>query len=107
MAQMLIKNTDDGQLYLVDGMFRRKVTAAQITAGAISNTGVHQAGLLGPLGNNGQVFNTSGDMDVWGALYPPPAVGMTDAQLDEVKTAASEGAGSGTITLTGTLAPTD
>lgn len=107
MAQMLIKNTADGQLYLVDGMLRRKVTADQVNAGAIANTGVHQAGLLGPLGNSGQVFNTSGDMDVWGALYPPPGVSMTDAQLAEVTAAAAQGASNGTITLTGTLTPND
>ena len=110
MAQMLIRNTDGGQLYLVDGMFRRKIDADQIAAGKISNTGVHQAGLLGLLGNGGQVFNTSGDMDVWGLLYPPAGSPMTGAQLAEVEAAAkagaAEGVGGGTIALTGTLRPT-
>lgn len=96
MAQMLIKDTSDGQLYLVDGMLRRKVTQAQISAGAISNTGVHQAGLLGPLGNGGKVFDTSGDMDVWGALYPPATatvvgeVVVTDASVKAIAEAVAD-----------------
>lgn len=98
MAQMLIRNKDDGQLYLVDGMFRRKVTADQITAGKITNTGVHLAHLLGNLANNGNVFDTAGDMDVWGALYPP--AGLTAAQLDEVEAAAKAGAAEGADGLT-------
>lgn len=87
MAQMLIKDTGDGQLYLVDGMFRRKVTQAQIGVGAISNSGVHQAGYLGLLGNNGQVFPTGGDMDVWGALYPPAGStgdGLSEAEVRDI-----------------------
>jgi len=97
MAQMVIHNNDDGKYYLVDGMFRRELRPDQIDPGKISNSGVHQSGLLGPLGNGGAVFNTSGDMDVWGALYPFPVspAPVTPGDLETISDAAHTGAEAG------------
>lgn len=94
-VQMLVKNADDGRFWLVDGMGRRPVKPEWIgnltnPQGPITNTQVHQAGLLGNLRTgpggdgtpgkwmpNGQIYVTAGDMDVWGAETPEPAGGDT------------------------------
>ena len=77
MAQCLVRFADDPaepeQVWLCDGQYRRRVKPEWLTApggqpgrGPISNYQVHGSGLLGPLGNNGAVFVSNGDKDVWG-----------------------------------------
>lgn len=94
MTQVLIRNTATNELFIADGMQRRPVKAAWVGTGAgpITNVQVHQAGLLGNLGNGGKVFDTSGDMDVWGVLLVDQA-GLKAAldpvftQLDRIEAA--------------------
>lgn len=68
--QMLVRgfDPDPEQVWLVDGMHRRKVKAEWIGngTGPITNAQVHQAALLGNLAHNGEVFTSGGDPDVWG-----------------------------------------
>ena len=65
-VQMLIKASDSPQVWLVDGQTRRPIPAAWVAA--VGNSQTHQAGLLGLLGNGGNVFVTgpTADLDVWG-----------------------------------------
>jgi hypothetical protein len=69
--QMLVKGfaPDPNQVWLVDGMRRRKVKAEWVGEkgnGPITNSQVHQAGFLGNLAHNGEVYVSGGDIDVWG-----------------------------------------
>ena len=71
--QILVKgfgttDAEKAQLWLADGMFRRKVRQDWYGngAGPISNQQVHQAGILGNLSWSGNVFGSGGDPDVWG-----------------------------------------
>jgi hypothetical protein len=66
MAQMLVKASDNPQVWLADGMTRRPIPAAWLPG--VGNGQTHASGYLGNLGNNGQVFTTgpSSDLDVWG-----------------------------------------
>jgi len=76
--QVLIRANDDTQVWLADGMFRRRIPAAAIPG--VSNAQTHQAGFLGPLGNGGNVYTTgpAATLDVWGvdvetlAVEPAP-----------------------------------
>src|SRR4029453_13479957 len=63
MAQVLVRFADDptepNQVWLCDGRFRRRVKPEWVGAdkrGPITNAQVHGAGLLGLLGNKGEVF---------------------------------------------------
>lgn len=74
MAQMLVRFADDphepNQIWLCDGMLRRRVKPEWVgtdNKGPITNTQVHYTKYLGPLGNDGKVFVSGGDKDVWGA----------------------------------------
>lgn len=65
MGQQILVADSTGAVWLADGLTRVRITDV---AGA-GNGQAHQAGLLGNLGNNGQVasFGTPpGGMDVWG-----------------------------------------
>lgn len=71
--QILVKgfgttDVEKAQLWLADGMFRRKVKTEWYNngTGAISNNQVHQTGILGNLSWSGNVFSSGGDPDVWG-----------------------------------------
>jgi hypothetical protein len=82
MAQMLVRFADApaeaggaSQVWLCDGMFRRKVPAAlasgdSVTDGGIGNNGTHTAGNLGNLGNAGKTFVSGpggwAGRDAWG-----------------------------------------
>lgn len=73
MAQCLVRFADDptepNQVWLCDGQFRRRVKPEWVgptNQGPIMNNQVHAAGLLSLLGNEGAVFVSSGDKDVWG-----------------------------------------
>jgi len=102
MAQMLVRFSDaddPAQVWLCDGMLRRKVRAEWVDDasipgpgnGPITNAQAHQALLLGNLSNQGGVFTSSGDPDVWGVEYPPaaaPVVGevtLSEESLDAVE----------------------
>lgn len=65
--QMLVRFSDaadPAQVWLCDGMLRRRVPAATIPA--VGNGQTHAAGYLGELGNGGAVFVSAGDQDIWG-----------------------------------------
>lgn len=67
MAQMLVRFSDASdptQVWLCDGIHRRPVAAADLPG--VGNSQTHQANLLGSLGNNGAVFVSAGNPDVWG-----------------------------------------
>lgn len=66
MTQMLVRPNDDPQVWLCDGMFRRRIADSDLVHEY--NGQVHQDALLGPLGNGGQIFTTgpAAGMDVWG-----------------------------------------
>lgn len=70
MAQMLVSfkdAPDPKQVWLCDGMFRRPVAASELAPGHIGNDGVHQAPMLGNLGNGGAVFASIWSArDSWG-----------------------------------------
>jgi len=59
---------EKAQIWLADGMFRRRVPADWYGngSGPISNQQVHQAGILGNLSWGGKVFASAGDPNVWG-----------------------------------------
>jgi hypothetical protein len=85
--QMLVKgfgatDAERRQVWLVDGMLRRRVQDTWVAAGAgpITNAQVHQPSLLGQLGNGGAVFTSGGDADVWGVdlTTVPQPVGDAD-----------------------------
>jgi N-acetylmuramoyl-L-alanine amidase-like protein len=81
-VQMLVRFTDapaeaggPNQVWICDGMFRRKVAqdlawGQSVTDGGIGNNGTHTAGMLGNLGNSGQVFAAGpggwAGRDAWG-----------------------------------------
>lgn len=87
MAQMLVRFPDGpepDQVWLVDGMLRRRVAAADLLPGAVANDGVHQADKLGLLGNGGVIFDSVwAGRDAWGVEYPPPApvINVAAAQI--------------------------
>jgi len=94
VKQMLVRfrdATDPDQIWLCDGMLRRKVLPQWVDDasipgagnGPITNAQAHQAELLGNLSNHGGVFTSAGDPDVWGLEYPPPAgvTVITEAQI--------------------------
>ena len=102
MAQMLVRFSDaddPAQVWLCDGMLRRKVKPEWVDDasipgpgnGPITNAQAHQALLLGNLSNQGGVFTSVGDPDVWGVEYPPaaaPVVGevtLSEESLDAVE----------------------
>lgn len=66
MAQQLrVRAYDSAEVWVVDGMFRRK----ELPGFANDNNNSHAASLLGPLGNNGNVYVWGGPasaMDYWG-----------------------------------------
>jgi hypothetical protein len=80
--QVLVRFTDapadaggPSQVWLCDGMWRRKVPASlasgqNVPDGGIGNNGVHNVGMLGNLGNEGQVFAAGpggwAGRDAWG-----------------------------------------
>lgn len=82
MAQVLVRFTDapaaaggPSQVWICDGMFRRKVSASlasggNVPDGGIGNNGTHTPGMLGELGNQGQVFAAGpggwAGRDAWG-----------------------------------------
>jgi len=91
VKQMLVRfaDADDpNQVWLCDGMLRRKVEPEWVDDasipgpgnGPITNAQAHQALLLGNLSNNGGVFTSIGDPDVWGVEYPQPIV-LDDATM--------------------------
>jgi hypothetical protein len=106
MAQMLVRFTDDpvepNQVWLCDGQFRRRVKPEWVGLngkGPITNAQVHGPTLLGPLGNNGAVFASLGDKDVWGidiATLQGGGTGvsgpveLTDASVDRVAEAVAD-----------------
>lgn len=135
MPQILVRlvdlpEPDRDQVWRAGGGFMHRVTLASVVGdgqdpaqvlagkvagtGPISNSQVHGGALLGPLANDGRVFQSKRNgrgideyRRFWGVEYPPAV--LTDDQLADVAAAAadgaSDGASRGTITLTGTLAP--
>lgn len=85
MTQMLVRFSDAAdpdQVWLCDGITRRRVRPEWVAKGGpITAAQVRQPGLLGPLANRGEVFVSSGDPDVWGAEYPPPAADVDAAAV--------------------------
>ena len=78
---------DPAQVWLCDGMLRRRVSTADLAPGHIGNDGTHNAGMLGNLGNGGKVFiSLWGGRDSWGVEYPPTGDGGASggATKDEV-----------------------
>jgi hypothetical protein len=75
VAQVLVKFSDapdPAQVWLCDGMLRRRVAPADLAAGHIGNDGTHNGGMLGNLGNGGKVFTSAwAARDSWGVEYPP------------------------------------
>lgn len=83
--QMLVKFSDaadPNQVWLCDGMLRRKVAAADIPA--VGNSQTHQPSFFGNLGNGGSVFTSQGNPDVWGVDVATLHASLTDAQVDAV-----------------------
>lgn len=84
--QVLVRFTDcppeeggPNQVWLCDGMFRRRVpkelaNGQSVTDGGIGNNGTHTENMLGLLGNKGQVFPSSqggwAGRDAWGMEVP-------------------------------------
>src|ERR1043165_7772163 len=71
--QILVKgfgttDAEKAQVWLADGMFRRRIPSDWIGGGSgpITNAQVHQAGILGNLSWSGNVFTSGGDPTVWG-----------------------------------------
>lgn len=94
MVQMLVRFSDDptGQIWLCDGMTRRKVKPEWVGngTGPITNAQVHQAALLGPLGSNGTVFVSAGDWDVWGVEHQAGGGGTVSGPVDLTDTAVAK-----------------
>lgn len=71
------------QVWLCDGMFRRKVPADQIAPGLLANDGTHQPNLLGLLTGQpaGAIFQSAwSNRESWGSEYPP-AVGAVTGEV--------------------------
>lgn len=132
MPQLLVRLVDlpapdRDQIWLADGRLMRRVSlasvagtksAAKVLAGEIAGDGpvsvaqCYQPGLLGPLSHDGRVYQSKREdkyseaeyRRFWGVEYPTP---LAADDLDEVAKAAAAGAalgaGSGTITLTGSF----
>jgi len=105
MAQMLVRFADDptepNQVWLADGQYRRRVKPEWVGTGTppggpIGNKQIHQANLLGTLGNGGNVFVSGGDKDVWGidiaTLQGGSGGAFTAEQVTQLEDAAFEGA---------------
>lgn len=91
MAQVLVKGLqpDPNQIWLCDGMFRRKVNTEWVGngTGPITNAQTHQPTILGNLGWGGAVFASGGDPNVWGvdiSTFDDGDLEFTDEQLDQI-----------------------
>lgn len=75
----------DGTVWLADGMWRRRVKDSQLTAIRQIHSSVNPV-LLPPLGNGGNIFDTS-DITAWGEPTPtntPPGDGVSEARVVEL-----------------------
>lgn len=77
---------EKAQLWLADGMFRRKVKPEWWGngTGPITNAQVHQAGILGNLSWSGKIFDSGGDPNVWGVDVDALGSELSDADVQEI-----------------------
>lgn len=82
---------DPNQVWLADGMTRRKLNHewvyndAGLVVGPCTNSQIFQPGYLGQLGNGGNVLVSGGDPNVWGIdVTPEPLFHASDEQLEQL-----------------------